>query len=111
MSVLKAYFPVRRYELHSFIQRRKEPAMEISGNSGLPFPMVPCLHQSDIHIKMKLRDLGAKKCNPCVGTKSVLPSTELETTRFHAAPYRAVNVNFKLFWATFPHGTMYAPKQ
>ena len=35
----------------------------------------------------------------------------LSTTRFDTAPYRADFVNFKIFGATFPHGTVYAPKQ
>ena len=55
--------------------------------------------------------MESQECDLWVGTKSVLHSTGLQTTRFHAAPYRAVNGNFRKFGAIFFHGVVYAPIQ
>ena len=37
--------------------------------------------------------------------------TGLQTTRFHAVPYRADNRNLRKFGSTYCHGTTFAPKQ
>ena len=83
----------------------------IFGNSGLPFAMVPCLHQCNVDIKRKLRECRAKKCNPCFGAKGPLHSTGLQTSRFHAAPCMADSTNLREFGITFRHGTVFAPMQ
>ena len=43
--------------------------------------------------------------------KKVQTSTGLQITCFHVASYRAENENLCKFGATYPHGTMLAPKQ
>ena len=65
--------------------------------------MIPCLHQSKVYMKRKLRVLRAAKRIP--------PSMCLQTTGSHAAPTRADNGNLRKFGATFRHGTMFAPKE
>ena len=93
-----------------FMHRPIGPTVLICGNSGLPFTMVPCFHQRNLYIKMKLRKWRAQKCNPCFGAKTLLRSTRLESTQFHALPYRADSANLWKFGATFRHGTVIAPK-
>ena len=80
-------------------------------NSGLPFSMGPCLHQSNLYMKRKLRKWRTHKCNPCFGAESPLRTTGLQTTRFHAAPYRADSATLRKLGATFRHGTVFARKQ
>ena len=93
VSVQKAQFAVRVSKIPGFMHRRIRPTVQICGNSGLPFAMVPCLHQSILYIKRKLRDWRVQKCNPCFGAKSLLRSTGLQSTRIHASPYRADSAN------------------
>ena len=50
------------------------PRMEICETSGLPFHMVPRLHQSNGCIKKKLGEWRAQKCNAIVGADIVLTS-------------------------------------
>ena len=87
-SVQKAHFAVRACRQHSFMQRRIGPTVQICGNSGLLFAMVPCLQECNVNLKRKLRVCRAQKCNPCFGVKSPHRSTGLQTTRIYAAPYR-----------------------
>ena len=51
------------------------------------------------------------KSNFCVGAKSALPSTGLQTKQFHAAPNRDDNGNLRKFGASFLHGTVFALRQ
>ena len=53
-SVQNAHRPIRGRKLSGFVKRRIRPKMEICENSGLPIATVPCLHQSNVHIKRKL---------------------------------------------------------
>ena len=46
-----------------------------------------------------------------VGANSVRTSTGLQTTQFHAAPYRPDNGNLRKIGATYRDGTMFAPNQ
>ena len=55
--------------------------------------------------------MGTQKCNPCFGAESPLRSTGLQTTGFHASPYRAVSVNLRKLGATFHRGNVFAPTQ
>ena len=98
------------------LQKKTVPCSAVYGRqpkfaqiSGLPFANVPCLHQCNIYIKKLVRECIAHKCNPCFGAKSPLRSTGLQTTRFHAAPYRADSTNLPQFGANFRHGTVFAP--
>ena len=70
----KAHFAVRACKQPGFMQRRIWPLIQICGFSGLPFSMVPCLHQCNLDIQRKLRECRAQKCNPCFGAKSPLRS-------------------------------------
>ena len=54
-------------------------------NSGLPFTVVPCLHQCNLYMERKLRRWRTQKCKPCFGAESPLRSTGLQTTGFHAS--------------------------
>ena len=82
--------------------------MQICGKSGLPFAEVPCLHQSNLHMKRKLREWRTQKCNPCFGAESPPLSTGQQTTRFHAAPYGTVSANLRKVGASFRRGTVFA---
>ena len=57
--------------------------MEICEVLGLPIPMVPRLHQSNVYLKRKLRVLRAQKCIALVGAETVLTSAGPQTTPFH----------------------------
>ena len=62
-------------------------------------------------MKRKLRKWRTQECNPCFGAESPLRSTGLQTTGFHASPYRAVSVNLRKLGATFHRGNVFAPTQ
>ena len=66
----KAHFAVRAYKQPGFMQRRIGPTVQICCGSGLPFAIVPCLHKCNVHIKRKLRECRAQKCNPSFGAKA-----------------------------------------
>ena len=109
--VQKAHILVRASKLPGFMQRRMGPSVQICGKSGLPFAEVPCLHQSNLHMKRKLREWRTQKCNPCFGAESPPRSTRLQTTRFHAAPYGTVSANLRKVGTLFRRGTVFAPIQ
>ena len=62
-------------------------------------------------MQRKLRVCSAHKCIPCFGAKSPLRSTDLQRTRFHAAPYNADSTNLLEFGAGNRHGTVFAPME
>ena len=101
----------RTFKVYGFMKRRTGPTLRIFVNSGLPFAMVPHLHQRNIYIKRKLGKWKARKCNPCFCAKSPPCSTGLQNTRIHAAPYRADIANLREFWVIIRHGTVFAPRQ
>ena len=78
---------------------------------GVPFTVVPCLHQRNQYMKRKLREWRTQKCNPYFGAESPLRSTGLQTSGFHASPYSAVCVNLRKLGDTFHRGTVFAPAQ
>ena len=98
-------------KLPVIIPRRVEPTVQICRNSGLPSAMIPCLHQSNLYIKRKLREWRTQKCNTCFGAISLPRSTDLANHRFQAAPYRADSANLRKLGATFRLGTVFAPNQ
>ena len=69
------------------------------------------MHQSNLHMKRKLREWRTQKCNPCFGAESPPCSTRLQTTRFHAAPYGTVSANLRKVGTLFRRGTVFAPIQ
>ena len=73
--------------------------------------MVPCLHQSNVYIKRKLRAWRVQKCIPLVGAKISLTCAGLQMTPSHVSQYRAENGNLRKSGSTFCHGTMFPPKQ
>ena len=77
----------------------------------MPFTVVPCLHQRNLHMKRKLREWRNQKCNPCFGAESPLRSTGQQTSGFHASPYSAVSVNLRKLGDNFHRGTVFAPTQ
>ena len=91
LSVQKQYLPVRARKLPRFIGGSIGSGIEICENSGLPIPMVTRLHQSNGHIKMKLRVWRAQKCIDFVGAETVLTSAGPQTTLFHGGQYRVGN--------------------
>ena len=78
---------------------------------GLSIAMVPCLHQSNVHIKRTRWRRRAQKYNPCVSPKSEQACTGLQTTPSHAAQYRADIGNLRNFGDTYRHNSVFAPKQ
>ena len=62
---------MRTCKLPRVLLRHIGPTTEIFGNSGLPIALVSWLHQSNVHIKRKLRVWRAQKCNFLVGATTV----------------------------------------
>ena len=73
--------------------------------------MVPCLLQSNVYFKRKIRVWRVQKCIPLVGAKTSLNCAGLQTTPCHVRQYRSKNGNSQKFGYTFCHGTVFAPKQ
>ena len=80
-------------------------------NWGGPIAMVPCLHQGNIYIKRKLRVWRAQKCISLVGAKSPLTCADRQTTSSQMSRYRVGNGNLRKLGWTYPHCTMFAPRQ
>ena len=85
--------------------------MEICETSGLPIPMLPHFHQSNVYIKRKLRLWRAQKCIALVDEETVFTSAGPQTTPFLGGQYRAENGNMRNFGPTNPHATAFPPKQ
>ena len=73
--------------------------------------MVPCLHQSNVNIKRKLRVWRVQKGIPLDSAKTLLTCVGLQTTLSQVTLYRAENRNFRISESTIFHGTVFAPKQ
>ena len=87
------------------------PIMQICRTSGLPIPMVPHLHQSNVCIKRKLRAWRVQRYIAIVGADTVHTSVGPQATSFHTGHYRAHNGNVRNFGSTNPQGMAFAPKQ
>ena len=109
--MVRPHLPVWVYKLPRFMGGSIGPRMEICDTSGLPIPVVPCLHQRNGYIKRKLRVWRAQKCIVLVGGKTAPTCAGLQTTPFFEWQYRAENGNMRNFGSTNPHGTAFAPKQ
>ena len=70
--------------------------------------MVQCFHQSNVHMKMKLRLFRAQKCIPLVGAMSALTCASPQTTPSNVRQYRAENGNFGKSWPRFRNGAVFA---
>ena len=73
-----------------------------NGNLGLLFAMVPCLHQSNVYIKRKLRVWRVQKWIPLVCAKIKLTCVCLQTTPSDVMRYRSENGNSGLLIAVIP---------
>ena len=111
LSVQIPYLPVRCRKLPRFMRVSIGPRMEICESSGLPIPMVPCLHQTNGYIKRKLGEWRAQKCIAIVGADTVLTSAGPQTIPFHGGQHRAKNGNMRNFGQTNSHGTAFAPNK
>ena len=69
--------------------------------SGLPFAIVPCLHQSNIYIKRKLQVWRVQKCIPLVGAKTALTCAWRQTTPSHVSQYRSENGTMRKSFVPF----------
>ena len=107
----KQCLPVQGRKLPHFIGGSIGPRLEIFETSGLPIPMVPCLHQNNGYIKTKLWVWRAQKFIALVGAKTVQTSAGPRTTPFHGLQYRAWNGNIRNFGSTNPHCTAFALKE
>ena len=87
------------------------PRIEIWRNSGLPFNMVQCLHQSSVYIKRKLGLWRTQTCIHLEGAKSPLICAATQSTPSHVRWYRAENRNLGKFGPTFRRGAVFATKQ
>ena len=103
--------PVRARKLPIFRTLRIGPSMEYCGNSGVPIAMVPCLHQSNVYIKKKLRVWRVQKCIPLVGGKTSFIFAVLQTTPSQVSQYRAKNGDLLKSGSTFCHCTVFGPTQ
>ena len=109
--VQKAHFAVRACKLPVFIHR---PYMTVRVNLrklGATFHRGTMFAPMQSIYEKEATGMGTQKCNPCFGAESPLCSTGLQTTGFHASPYRAVSVNLRKLGATFHRGTVFAPMQ
>ena len=111
LSVQIPYLPVRCRKLPRFMRVSIGPRMEICESSGLPIPMVPCLHQTNGYIKRKLGEWRAQKCIAIVGADTVLTSAGPQTIPFHGGQHRAKNGNMRNFGQTNSHCTAFAPNK
>ena len=96
LSVEIPYLPARGRKLPPVMGGSIGSREEICETSGLPNPMVPCLHQ---------------KCIALVGEDTVLTSADPQTTPCHVGQYRVQRGNLRNFGPTKPHGTVFAPMQ
>ena len=96
LSVEIPYLPARGRKLPPVMGGSIGSREEICETSGLPNPMVPCLHQ---------------KCIALVGEDTVLTSADPQTTPCHVGQYRVQRGNLRNFGPTKPHGTAFAPMQ
>ena len=99
--VQKSHKPVRAGKITSFIGSRIWATMEIYVNSVHPIATVPCLHQSNLHIKRKLWEWRVQKYNPCAGVKIPQVCTGRESNRFNGTPYMGDNGNSRKFVAPY----------
>ena len=80
-------------KLPGFMQRRIGPSVQIFRKSGLPFAEVSCLHQSNLHMKRKLREWRTQKCNPCFGAESTSQYAQKPTSQYgNGEPKNAILV-------------------
>ena len=98
-------------QLPQFMEGSIRLRMESCVNSGLPIAMVPCLHQSNVYIKRRLRVWRAQKWIPLVGAETAPTCTGLQTTPVHGGQYTTENGNLRKFRSTYRYGTVFAPKQ
>ena len=63
--------------------------------------MVPCLHQSNVHIKWNLQVWRVQKCILLVGAKTALICAGQQTIPSQVSKYGAENGHLRKSWSTF----------
>ena len=81
-SMEKPHLHVQVCKLPRFMGGSVGPRMEICETSGLPIPMLPRFHQSNVYIKRKLRLWRAQKCIALVDEETVFTSAGPQTTSY-----------------------------
>ena len=109
--VQKPFFSLRDSKLPAFMHRRIVLRMEIEEIWGY-ISIWYCVCTKAMFILKGSYGCGEPK-NVIIGwgQKTVPPVTGQSTTRFHASPYRADNVNIPNLGTTFRLGTVFAPRQ
>ena len=87
------------------------PRIESCVNCDGPTSMVPCLHQGNISIKMKLRVWRDQKCIRLVGAITPLHCAGHHSTPSQGRQYRAQNGKFGKLGRTYDHGTVIEPRK
>ena len=87
------------------------PRTETCVNWGGPIAMVPCFHQGNVYIKMKLRVWRDQKSICLVGAETALNCAGRQTTPSQGRQYRAKNGDLRKLGWTYRHGTVFAPRQ
>ena len=77
----KPQLPVRAVKLPRLKRGGMGSRAETCVNWKGPIAMVPCLHQGNIYIKMKLRVWREQKCIPIIGAKAHLPVRAVKLPR------------------------------
>ena len=85
--------------------------MQTCVSLGRTIAMVPCLHQSNIYIKRKLRVWRDQKCIPLVNEKTRLTCAGPQTSTSQGSWCRPESGNLHKQWWTCRHGTVFAPRQ
>ena len=89
--------------------RQYRAETEICRNPGLPFAIVPCLHQNNVYIQKKLRVCPKMYFSSRCKNRTYPSGTANDPS--HVSQYRAKNGNLTKSGSTFCHGTMFARKQ
>ena len=107
----KPHSPERAFKVPHVKRGGKGPTRETCVNYGGLTAMVPCLHQSSISIKRKLRVWKGRKCIHLVSAKK--PSHLCGPSNYPISGrwYGADKGNLHALGWTYHHGTVFAPRQ
>ena len=87
------------------------PRTEACVKWGGHIAMVPCLHQGNVHIIIKLRVWRDQKCIPLVGANIPHSCAGHQTIPPQGSRCRADIGNLRKLGSTYRHGTVFAPRQ
>ena len=109
VSVQIAHLAVRTVKITRIHAASYMAAVRICGISELTFAILPCLHQTNIYIKRKLRQRGVQKCILCFSANSPPRGTDLQNYPESCRFVYGRSANTRVFGPTFRHGTVFAP--